>query len=114
LTTTGPPSSSAICRASCGVVASLPSLTGIPTRRNSYMPWYSIKSTAAMLTARPLRADQFPVGRGVIGMCVLLGGIVGGYVPVLWGASSLGAQSLLFGALGSIVGVFVGARIGES
>ncbi len=41
LTTTGPPSSSAAARASAGVVASLPSETGIPTRRNSSLPWYS-------------------------------------------------------------------------
>jgi hypothetical protein len=66
-----------------------------------------------MLTACAIHADQFPMGRGVIGMCVLLGGIVGGYVPVLWGASSLGGQSLLFGAVGSLVGVYVGARISE-
>jgi hypothetical protein len=51
------------------------------------------------------------MGRGAIGMGVLLGGLVGGYVPVvLWGASSLGVQSLLFGAVGSVVGVLVGAR----
>jgi len=66
-----------------------------------------------MLTACAILADQFPMGRGVIGICVLLGGIVGGYVPVLWGASSLGAQSLLFGAIGSIAGVFAGARISD-
>jgi len=32
------------------------------------------------------------MGRGVIGMCVLFGGLIGGYAPVLWGASSLGGQ----------------------
>lgn len=62
---------------------------------------------------RRFAADRFPMGRGVIGMCVLFGSLVGGYVPVLWGASSLGAQSLLFGAVGGVVGVFVGARISE-
>jgi hypothetical protein len=54
------------------------------------------------------------MGRGVIGMCVLFGSLVGGYVPLLWGASSLGGESLLFGALGGIAGVFIGARISES
>jgi hypothetical protein len=54
------------------------------------------------------------MGRGVIGMCVLFGSAVGSYVPVLlWGASSLGAQSLLFGAIGGVAGVFVGARLSE-
>ena len=60
-------------------------------------------------------ADRFSMGRGVIGMCVLFGSVVGGYVPVvLWGASSLGVQSLLFGAIGGVAGVFVGVRIGEN
>jgi hypothetical protein len=35
-------------------------------------------------------------------------------VPTIWGASSLGVESLLCGAIGSIVGVFVGVRIAES
>jgi hypothetical protein len=47
-------------------------------------------------------------------MCVLVGGLVGGYVPTLWGASSLGVESLLFGAIGSVAGVFLGVRIAES
>ena len=59
-------------------------------------------------------ADRFPMGRGVIGMCALFGSLVGGYVPTVWGASSLGAESLLFGAVGGIAGVLLGARIGES
>ena len=54
------------------------------------------------------------MGRGVIGMFVLFGGLVGGYVPTIWGASSLGVESMLFGAIGSVVGVFVGVRIAES
>ena len=52
--------------------------------------------------------------RSVIGLCVLVGSFVGGYVPTLWGASSLGVESLLFGAVGGIAGVFVGARIADS
>ena len=67
-----------------------------------------------MLTVGRVPADHFSVGRGVIGICALFGSIVGGYVPVLlWGASSLGVQSLLFGAVGAVAGVFVGARIGD-
>ena len=67
-----------------------------------------------MLTAGLRSADQFSMGRGVIGMCALFGSVVGGYVPVLlWHASSLGVQSLLFGAVGAVAGVLVGARISE-
>jgi hypothetical protein len=47
-------------------------------------------------------------------MCALFGSAVGGYVPiVLWGASSFGLASLLFGALGAIAGVLAGVRIAE-
>ena len=53
------------------------------------------------------------MGRGVIGLSGLFGSLVGGYLPVLWGASSLGALSLLLGAVGGVVGVFVGARLIE-
>jgi hypothetical protein len=54
------------------------------------------------------------MGRGVIGMCTLLGSVVGGYVPVLlWHASSLGVQSLLFGGVGAVAGVLVGARYAD-
>ena len=40
-TTTGPPSSCAAARASCGESARRPSETGMPTRRKSSFPWYS-------------------------------------------------------------------------
>lgn len=58
-------------------------------------------------------ADQFSMGRGVIGLCALFGSFVGGYLPSLWGASSLGVESLLFGAIGGIAGVLLGARLSE-
>jgi hypothetical protein len=51
--------------------------------------------------------------RGVIGMCAGLGGIVGGYVPELWGAGSFSLTSLLFSALGGIVGIWAGVRIAD-
>ncbi|MHB8469298.1 MAG: hypothetical protein ACYDCH_06025 [Gaiellaceae bacterium] len=53
------------------------------------------------------------MGRSVIGLCAGFGMLVGGYVPVLWGASSFSLESLLFGALGGIAGVWVGAKIAE-
>jgi hypothetical protein len=50
----------------------------------------------------------------MIGMCGGFGMLVGGYVPVLlWGASDFSVSSLLFGALGGIAGVWVGARLGS-
>jgi hypothetical protein len=53
------------------------------------------------------------VGRSVIGLCGGFGMFVGGYVPVLWGASSLSLVSFAFGVLGAIAGVWVGIRISE-
>ena len=39
---------------------------------------------------------------------------VGGYVPVLWGASSFSMSSFLFGVIGAIAGIWAGFRISES
>jgi len=65
------------------------------------------------LTAGPKRADHFGMGRSAIGLFGSLGMVVGGYVPVLWGASSFSLQSLLFGAIGGVAGIWAGARIAE-
>jgi hypothetical protein len=46
-------------------------------------------------------------------MCAAVGGIVGGYVPELWGAGSFSLSSLLFGAAGAMAGVWAGIRIAE-
>jgi len=54
------------------------------------------------------------MGRSVIGMCAAFGTVVGGYVPTLWGASGLGLQSLLVGALGGLAGLWAGVRISEN
>ena len=53
------------------------------------------------------------MGRSVIGLCMGFGSVVGGYVPVLWGASSFSCRSFLFGAVGGIAGIWVGVRISE-
>ena len=54
------------------------------------------------------------MGRSVIGICATAGLFIGGYVPVLWGASSFSLQSLVFGLAGGVAGVWAGARINES
>ena len=55
-----------------------------------------------------------PMGRGVIGMCVMVGSFAGSYVPTLWGASSLGMESLLFGFVGGVAGVWLCVRVSNS
>jgi hypothetical protein len=54
------------------------------------------------------------MGRSVIGMCAAFGMLAGGYVPALWGAGAFSLQSLLFGAVGGVAGLWAGVRISES
>ena len=56
-------------------------------------------------------ADSWRMGKSVIGMCAGFGTIVGGYVPVLWGASSFSVMSLVFGFAGGVAGVWCGVRV---
>ena len=51
------------------------------------------------------------MGRSMIGLCILVGSTVGGFVPALWGASAFGLTSLLMATVGGVAGVFVGARL---
>lgn len=53
------------------------------------------------------------MGRGLIGMCMLVGSVIGGYVPVLWGSSAFSVTSLVFSAVGAAVGVWFGVRLSE-
>lgn len=57
------------------------------------------------------RADQASMGRSVIGLCAGFGVFVGGYVPELWGAGSFSVSSVVFGAIGGVAGVWLGARL---
>jgi hypothetical protein len=53
------------------------------------------------------------MGRSAIGLCGGFGMFVGGYVPVLWGASSFSLTSFVFGVIGAAAGVWAGVRISE-
>ena len=52
-------------------------------------------------------------GRSVVGMCAGFGMTVGGFVPMMWGASGWGFQSILFSLVGGIAGIWAGLRIAE-
>ena len=90
----------------------------MPTRRKSSLPWYSCRSTAPDSTHALKRgtagADLGKMGRSAIGLCGGFGCFAGGYVPVLWGASSFSLESLLFGVVGAVAGIWVGVRISEA
>ena len=66
-------------------------------------------ATAILKRARSA-ADLSPV-KSVIGICATFGMFAGGYVPELWGASSLSLASVVCGALGGVAGVWIGARL---
>jgi uncharacterized membrane protein YeaQ/YmgE (transglycosylase-associated protein family) len=53
------------------------------------------------------------MGRSVIGLCGGFGMLVGGYVPELWGAGSFSLSSLVFGAVGAVAGIWLGARLSD-
>jgi len=47
----------------------------------------------------------------VVGICAVAGLFFGGFAPELWGASALGFQSLLFGVLGGLAGIWLGSKL---
>jgi uncharacterized membrane protein YeaQ/YmgE (transglycosylase-associated protein family) len=51
------------------------------------------------------------MGRSPIYLCGMIGMFVGGYLPMLWGASSLSLVSLVLSAVGGVAGVWFGVRL---
>jgi hypothetical protein len=47
----------------------------------------------------------------MIGMAA--GSFIGGYVPVLFGASAMGFASIICGAIGGLVGIYAGFKLSE-
>ena len=42
---------------------------------------------------------------------VTIGGLVGGFIPLLWGASELSFSSIIFSTIGAIIGIWVAYKI---
>lgn len=53
------------------------------------------------------------MNKGVIMLMAGFGGSVGGYIPVLLGASGFSGWSILGGLLGGIAGIWLGVKISE-
>ena len=47
-----------------------------------------------------------------IGMTV--GSVVGGYLPILWGADLISFSSVLFSGIGALIGIWLGHKISQS
>lgn len=44
---------------------------------------------------------------------LVFGSLVGSYIPVLWGAGYFSVSSVLFTALGGILGIYLGYKLGN-
>jgi hypothetical protein len=47
----------------------------------------------------------------IIWLCTGVGGFIGGYIPLLWGAGLFSFSALFFNAIGAIVGIWIGFRL---
>jgi hypothetical protein len=47
----------------------------------------------------------------LIWLGMFLGSFIGSYLPELWGAGMFSASSLVLGAVGGIIGIWLGFRI---
>ena len=59
----------------------------------------------------PSADEKMRFMRSVTGFCATFGAVLGGYLPVLWGASAFSLSSLFFAFVGAIVGLWVGVRL---
>jgi len=53
------------------------------------------------------------VNKLIIGIGMFVGSTIGGYVPVLWGASLFSFSAILFSTIGGILGIWIGYRISK-
>lgn len=44
---------------------------------------------------------------------LFVGGAIGGYVPMLWGAGLISMSSIIFSGIGSFIGIYLGFKLGE-
>jgi hypothetical protein len=61
-----------------------------------------------------LGAGHYSMGsKFVIYLCIFIGATIGGYIPSLWHQSLLSFWSLIFSAVGGLVGIWVGFKINQ-
>lgn len=44
---------------------------------------------------------------------MIIGGCAGSYVPALWGAGSFSFSGIIFSAIGSLIGIWLGFKMGS-
>ena len=45
---------------------------------------------------------------------MVIGSLVGGYIPSIWGDGSFSMSSLLFAVIGGVIGIWAGYKIGQN
>jgi hypothetical protein len=53
------------------------------------------------------------MNKGLMWICITIGGIVGSYIPVLWHAGYFSMTSIIFGGLGSLAGVWAAYKLND-
>ncbi len=51
--------------------------------------------------------------RTFVGIGLTIGSLIGSYAPILFGIDAFSYTSLITGAIGSLVGIVVGYRVGQ-
>lgn len=51
--------------------------------------------------------------KSLVTLFMFIGSLLGGYLPVLFGVNALSFTSVITSAIGGIIGVWIGYRIGE-
>jgi hypothetical protein len=54
------------------------------------------------------------MNKGLMWICVGVGGLIGSYIPVLFGQSSLGGWSILGGTIGSFAGIWAAVKLNNN
>lgn len=49
-----------------------------------------------------------------VGVGMIVGSIVGGYLPMLWGASIFSLTSIITSAIGALLGIYIGYKFGQN
>jgi uncharacterized protein YcfJ len=51
------------------------------------------------------------MNKGLLYLCITIGGIIGGYIPVLFGAGGLSLISIVGSTIGGFAGIWLAYRI---
>jgi len=49
-----------------------------------------------------------------VGLGMIVGSIAGGYIPVLFGAGFFSLSSIITSAIGGLLGIYIGYKIGQN